>query len=153
MPLTKDHFTSMRAKDVMTRDVIAVYANQQLSTATEKLLEHHITGAPVVSYDEVCVGVLSSKDILRREATDSQNDTVLSHMTTPAMTVSQDHSLLEVAAMLHSNAIHRVPVVDDLGQVVGILSTLDIVGQVLKAMAPDTTELQTTTSTNTKETP
>ena len=40
MPLTKDHLTSIRAEDVMTGDVITVRANQQLSTAAQKLLDH-----------------------------------------------------------------------------------------------------------------
>ena len=148
MPLTESHFTSMRAKDVMTRDVITVYANQQLSTAAEKLREHRITGAPVVSYDEICVGVLNSKDVLKRKPADSQNDQVLWHMTSPAITVSQEHNLAEVASIMYGSRIHRVPVVDDRGRVVGILSTLDIVGQVLRAMDPDTAEQKTVISRN-----
>ena len=55
-------------------------------------------------------------------------------MTSPAITVSENHSLLDVAAILRSSRIHRVPVVDNRGHVVGILSTLDMVVQILKAM-------------------
>ena len=146
MPLTENDFRSIRAKDVMTRDVVTVYANQQLSTAAQKLLEHRITGAPVVSYDETCVGILSSRDVLKLDPADSQNDQVLSHMTSPAITVSKDHNLAEVASIMYGNGIHRVPVVDDRGQVVGILSTLDLVGQILRAMAPDTAEQEAVTS-------
>lgn len=151
MSPTENHFTSVRAKDVMTRDVITVYANQQLSTAAQKLREHRITGAPVVSYDEICVGVLSSKDVLKRDPADSQDDQVFSYMTSPAITVSQDHNLAEVASVMYGDRIHRVPVVDDHGQVVGILSTLDIIGQVLRSMHHNTSEPETTAPAKTKE--
>ena len=69
-------------------------------------------------------------------------------MTSPAITVSQDHNLAEVASIMYGSRIHRVPVVDDRGHVVGILSTLDIVGQVLRAMDADTAEQETVTSKN-----
>jgi CBS domain-containing protein len=143
MTLSNECFTSIRAKDVMTRDVVTVYANQQLSTAAEKLLEHQIQGAPVVSYDETCVGVLSSRDVIKRKADDRQDDQVFSHMSSPAITVSQDHSLAKVGSIMYGNRIHRVPVVDDRGQVVGILSAMDIVGHVLRAMEPEPAKQET----------
>ena len=133
MSTARDYFTSTRAKDVMTRDVVTVYASQEMSIAAQKLRDHHITGVPVVSNAGTCLGVLSTKDFLKRSQGDPRDGQVLAYMTTPAVTVSEDHSLLDVAAMLRSCHIHRasgchihrVPVVDDRGRVVGILSTLD----------------------------
>ncbi len=132
--LLRKIFEELRVRDVMTPDVITVYANQQMRTAAEKLQQCRITGAPVVSYDEICVGVISSKDFLRQQPAESDDDQVFTHMTSPALTISKDEPLMEVARMLFANRIHRVPVVDDYGHVVGILSTLDIVGQLVKVM-------------------
>ncbi len=141
MPLTKKQLAAVRVTDVMTRDVVTVYANQEMSTAAQKLLDHRITGAPVVSYDEICIGVLSCKDFLGRQGTsDSSDGQVLSHMTSPAITVSEEHNLLAAASIICSKRMHRVPVVDNHGRVVGIVSTLDIVGQVLESMSSEQQE-------------
>ena len=132
----REYFDSIRAKDVMTHDVVTVYANQQMSTAVEDLLQHRISGVPVVSYEGTCVGILSSIDFLTQEEFGDKQ--VVSFMTSPAITVSENHTLLEVAGILRSRRIHRVPVVDDRGCVTGILSTLDIVDHLVQAMDIDT---------------
>ena len=118
--------TPTRAGDVMTRDVYTVCANEKMSAAVEKILENHVTGAPVVSGNGACVGVLSSKDLLDQGVKDYGDDKVAKYMTSPAVTVSEDHTLAEVASVFQTNSIHRVPVVDDHGRVVGIISPLDI---------------------------
>ena len=140
MSSARNHFETTLAKDVMTRDVITVYANQQMSTASEELLDNRITGVPVVSYEETCVGILSSKDFLRRNPDEFEGDQVFSYMTAPPITVSENHTLLDVAVTLRSNRIHRVPVVDDRGRVTGIISTLDILGQVIQTIGEEATE-------------
>ncbi len=137
MSSARTHFESTRSKDVMTRDVVTVYANQQMSTASQELLDNRITGVPVVSYEETCVGILSSKDFLRRNPDEFEGDQVFSYMTAPPITVSEDHTLLDVAVTLRSNRIHRVPVVDDRGRVTGIISTLDILDQVIQTIGEE----------------
>ena len=135
MSTVRDHFTTTRAKDMMTRDVVTVYANQQMRTAWEELLEHRISGIPVVSYDETCVGVLSFKDFLLQGVDEFGDDQVIKYMTAPAITISEDHTLLEIVGLFQSRHIHRVPVVDDQGHISGIISTFDIVDQVVHALA------------------
>lgn len=134
MSKAKDYFTTLRADNAMTSEVVTVYANQLMSTAAQELLDHKITGVPVVSYEGRCVGVLSSKDFLTGENNDYGNDQVLDHMTSPPITIAESYSLLEVARVLQSSNIHRVPVVDDRGRVTGILSTRDIVDHTIRAM-------------------
>lgn len=53
------------AKDVMTRDVLAAKADWPLNRLAEFLLEHGISGAPVISEDGVLVGVVSLTDLVR----------------------------------------------------------------------------------------
>ncbi|MEO2048646.1 MAG: CBS domain-containing protein [Pirellulales bacterium] len=138
MLTSRDYFCSMRAKDVMTRNVVTVYSGQEMSTAAQKLRDHRIAGVPVISREGRCVGILSTKDFLKLSPGKSGAGAVSTYMTSPAVTVSENHSLLDAAAILRSSRIHRVPVVDNQGRVVGILSTLDIVGQIFKAMEVET---------------
>ena len=63
--------TQRTARDVMTRNVALVRADQTLREAAALLTECHISGAPVVDRDGRLVGVLSESDLLsdaRRDA-------------------------------------------------------------------------------------
>ena len=93
-----------------------------------------ISGAPVLSTNGTCLGVFSSKDLRDWDEGESQDGLIFDYMTTPAITVSEEHNLLDVVGILRSSRIHRVPVVDNRGQVVGIVSMTDIVEQIGLAM-------------------
>ncbi|MDA7979105.1 MAG: CBS domain-containing protein [Pirellulales bacterium] len=121
----------------MTREVVTVYANQQMSTAAQVLLDNRITGLPVVTFDGTCVGILSAKDFLMLDAETLEKHQVFQHMSSPVISVEPNDSLLEVAATLRGNRIHRVPVIDDRGHVIGIVSTVDIVDEVFAIIDPD----------------
>ena len=116
----------------MTRDVVTCSANESSAVAVKLLKTNKISGAPVVSNEGICLGVFSVKDLPRGEG--QCENAVFCHMTSPAITVSEHHSLLDVAAILHSSRVHRVPVVDNRGHVLGIISTMDIVDEVINAM-------------------
>ena len=127
MSTAKNYLTSTLARDVMTLNVVTIRARQKMSIAAQELQDHHIAGVPVVSDEGICLGVLSREDIPETSQGNLDDSKVMSYMTSPAITVSKNHSLLDVAAIMRSSRIPRVPVVDDHGQVVGIFSALDIV--------------------------
>jgi CBS domain-containing protein len=56
---------SLTAGDVMTSDVVQLPESMPLRDAVRLLLKHHIGGAPVVDAEGTCVGVISTKDLLR----------------------------------------------------------------------------------------
>ena len=56
---------SLRAQDVMTRDVIMLRESDSINYAVRSLKEHHITGAPVVDAEGRFVGILSVSDLVR----------------------------------------------------------------------------------------
>ena len=62
----------MRARDVMTRGVISVDPNATVLQAARIMLQHHISGLPVVDSAGKLVGVLSEGDFLRRQETGTE---------------------------------------------------------------------------------
>lgn len=134
----------MRAQDVMTTHVITVTPDTTVLDAAKLFVEHRISGAPVVAADGTVVGVLSEGDLLRRVeiGTDGAHRTswldfftdnsavayVKSHaqrvadvMTPEVIGVEVDTPLAEIATLLESRGIKRVPVLKD-RKLAGIVS-------------------------------
>jgi CBS domain-containing protein len=85
----------LRAKDIMTTQVITVTKDTPILEALELLVYNNITGIPVVEYDMTLVGIVTEKDILRLFfAHEGQmNLTVNSFMTQPAVHFDEDEAL------------------------------------------------------------
>lgn len=122
----------MRAQDVMLSRVIVVRPELPVRELAELLDANGITGAPVVDADGNLIGIVSHSDLAYRPALEAgeqpaggRERTVADIMTRQVVTVSPDASLDEVAALLASKAIDRVPVVAD-RRIVGIVSRTDL---------------------------
>ena len=59
----------MRVKDVMTPNVISVGADETVVNAARLMLQHQISGLPVVNKEGELVGIVSEGDFLRRAKT------------------------------------------------------------------------------------
>lgn len=142
----------MRATDVMTHTVITVGPETPVQDLAKMLSERGISGAPVVDADGKLVGIVSEGDLLLRSelgtqrpqtrrtswwlshfATDSARDYIKAHgrtvgdiMTRDVAAVTEDTSLAEIATLLETRRIKRVPVVRD-GTIVGIISRSNLV--------------------------
>ena len=135
----------MKAKDVMTRTVVSVDPDATVLHAARLMLQHHISGLPVVDKQGALVGVLSEGDFLRRSETRTERrrsrwleflmgpgriagDYVHSHgnkvsevMTADVQTVGENASLEDVVDLMEKHRIKRVPVVSG-GKMVGIVT-------------------------------
>lgn len=135
----------MKAEDVMTRDVISVTPDATVLEAARLMLQHHISGLPVVDKSGQLVGVLSEGDFLRRhetrterqrprwlefiigpgqladEYTRSHGRKVAEVMTTRVHSVADDTPLEEIVELMERRRIKRVPVVCG-GELVGIIT-------------------------------
>jgi len=138
----------MRVRDMMTTDVCTVRPETPLKEVARLLVERRVSGVPVVDEGGRVLGVVSEGDFLAREAgaaerprgplwwhwaaspdqaANRMNATTAGEaMTSPAITVSAERSLMNAAAIMARSAINRLPVVDD-GKLVGIVSRADIV--------------------------
>jgi len=102
----------LRAKDIMTGEVISLKKDAPIFEAVELLTKNSITGIPVVEGDMTLVGILTEKDVLGLfyAPEDVENKTVNDFMTQPAVCFDENESLLDVCDCLKNNVFRRVPV-------------------------------------------
>ncbi len=123
----------LKAKDIMTKEVITVRKDTPIFEALELLAKNDITGIPVVEDDMTLVGILTEKDVLRLfyAHEDQKNETVSSFMTQPAVHFDENETLPDVCDCLMNYFLRRVPVTSN-GKVVGIISRTDIIEYILR---------------------
>ena len=123
----------LRAKDVMSKDVISVKNETPILEAIKILVENHISGLPVVKDDMTLTGILSEKDaiVLFYESDEAENKTISDYMTSPAVCFEEDEALLNVCDFLAKNIFRRVPITSN-GKLVGIISIRDVLKSVLQ---------------------
>ncbi len=129
----------LKAKDIMTVNVVSVKKDTPIYEALELLAKYNITGIPVVREDMILVGVLSEKDVLRLfyAHEGEEEGTVNDFMTQPAVHFDEKESLLDICDCLMNNYFRRVPVTSE-GKLVGIISRKDIVNYILQLRCKDT---------------
>jgi CBS domain-containing protein len=110
------------ALDVMTPDPVTFGPDTSVHEAAQTLAEHRISGAPVVDADGSIVGIVSEYDLIARPGT-----IVRDVMTRAVISVPDTATLDRVRALLVTQRLKRVPVVNDKSQLVGLISRADLV--------------------------
>jgi len=125
-----------KVKDVMTEEVVSVRRDTPVEKALELLLEHGISGVPVVEEDMTLVGIVTEKDLLGLlfGPQGIKGKTVEKYMTQPAVHFDEDETLEEICQCLVDVTFRRVPVTKD-GKVVGIVSRPDVIRTILQLSA------------------
>ena len=111
----------MNAKDIMTKDIITVSPTMSVKTLAMTLIKNQISGAPVAAKNGKILGVVSEADIVAKKGKD-----VRAIMSKTVISVSEETSVEEIARLMTTHAIKRLPVMTD-GAIVGIVSRADIV--------------------------
>ena len=146
----------MRVEEIMTKDVITVSPKTPIHEAAELMIDHGVSGLPVVDDAGSVVGIVSEGDLilrekprertpwwrlffgdaerLAREYQKAHGMTVGEVMTRSLIAVSPDFPIESAALILDQHRIRRVPVVAD-GQLLGILSRGDLIKALAKAPA------------------
>jgi CBS domain-containing protein len=147
----------------MTRRVISVAPETSVQDVARKLVEHKVSGVPVLDKAGKLVGIISEGDLMRREESETARrpswwlallltpeqraaDYVKTHgrraadvMTKRVLTVSEDTTLEHVADLLQKYRIKRAPVTRG-DKVVGIVSRADLLhGLIARQAAPTPT--------------
>ena len=149
------------AGDVMTREVIFVKKDTPTEEVAHIMATKGISGVPVVDNDDNVVGIISETDFLFQMGSKDPKSfmEVISHclrdkgctalsikkqkaediMTSPAINARPEVAVTEIATIMKEKNINRLPVVDENGKLIGIVSRDDIV-QTSCALATKTEE-------------
>jgi len=114
----------MLAKDIMTKEVVTVSAAATVREAAQILTQQQLSGAPVVDRQGQIVGVVSEADIVANKGSQ-----VKDIMSKNVCTIEEETTVEEIAALMMTNKIKRLPVMRE-GKLVGIVSRADIVGAI-----------------------
>lgn len=140
----------MRVKEIMTERVVSFSPDTNAKEALELLLKMKISGLPVIDEKNKLVGMFTEKDILknilpsyiervgsfvyednpksiRKKFQDLVNLKVSQIMRRDVVTVDENTSLCEVAHLMLTQKIRRIPVLDKEKKVIGIVAREDIV--------------------------
>lgn len=145
----------MKARDVMTTEVVSVRPDETVRDAAVRMLEHGHGALLVLDDTGAPLGIISEYDLLKlllpdylRDVADLSflpADLVLERYsfaeiaclpvsqamrTDVVYTVSEDESVLEIVRLIVKHHIHRLPVVRE-GKVVGIVSRGDLVRAII----------------------
>lgn len=139
----------MYAMKVMTRPVVTIPADATVYAAADILLGARISAAPVVDADGKMIGIVSEADLMNRPESGTvpakswlqrllapevvlARDFLRSHshhvadvMTHDVVTAEERTDLKEIAGLMESRGVKRVPIVRD-GKVVGIVSRANL---------------------------
>jgi CBS domain-containing protein len=110
---------NLRAKDIMTADVVSVRTDTDLRELKKILVEHGISGAPVVDDSGRLVGMVCYP------LADPVPGTVGEVMTPSVVTADPEASVEDLARLMMAPGVHRVVIVRD-GIMVGMVSAMDL---------------------------
>ncbi len=146
----------MNVADVMTRKVITVKPETTIAEAARRMLQHRISGLPVVDEGAV-VGVVTEGDLLRRieAGTERRHSRWLEFLITPGrlaedyaranarkvgevmsaeiVSVAPQDSLSEVVRLMERHHVKRLPVIEE-GRLIGIVSRADLLQALLQSL-------------------
>lgn len=142
----------LRARDIMTREVLTVSPETRIGDATRLLLERRINGVPVVDDSGRLVGILCQSDLiaqqkqlpmpslftlldamiplrslkqLEQQVEKIVASTVAQAMTRAPVTVTPDTPVEQLAALMVDRKFHTLPVVAE-GRLVGVIGKEDV---------------------------
>ena len=139
----------MKVKEVMTRCVISITPESSIAQAISRMINHGVSGMPVIDADGRLAGIITESDFLRRVETSTEaprprwvelllgagsdaEDYARSHgrlvrdvMSTKVITTTPDTSLGDLVTLMEENTVKRIPVIEA-GAVVGIVSRSDL---------------------------
>ena len=116
--------------DLMSKKVVTVNKESTVFDVTRDILNHDIGCVIVVSEKREIIGIVTKGDILREavmKRLDPQKIGVEEIMSKPVVTIEAKDSLAEASSVMSKHSVSKLPVVGENQQLVGIISSTDIV--------------------------
>lgn len=114
----------MRVRDIMATNVISVLADGDVEDAARLMAQHRISGLPVVDQNDKLVGLVTEYDLISKKGA-----RIADVMTAGVISITPDADVEQVAEVLASRRIRRVPVMDG-SRMIGIVSRSDLIKQI-----------------------
>ena len=137
LPESLDRGPLHHADQIMTPDVIAVSARDEVALAWRTLTRHRIHQTPVLDDSGRLVGLVSERNLLTAfnvdagEIRDVQLKRVGDVMTTPVVAASPVTDIRRIARVMLERDVDGVPIVNDAGVLLGFVSRSDILRAVV----------------------
>jgi len=119
----------MRVEEVMTRDVRSCQASDDLSVAARVMWDQDCGCVPVVDGESRVIGMLTDRDVCMAAYTRGlplSQMTVESAMSAPVFTSEAGEPLEQAEQNMQRHQVRRLPVIGELGRLVGVLSLSDL---------------------------
>ena len=120
---------AIRVRNYMTTKLVTVTTDTEVMRAVHLLVDHDISGVPVVDAEGRLVGILTERDCidvaLNAGYFDEAGGSVADYMSRIVETAGPDDSLLDVADRFRNSSYRRFPVVED-GKLIGLISRRDV---------------------------
>ena len=123
--------TSLQVKDYMTKDLITFKPKQSVEEVVETLIEHKISGGPVVNENNELIGIISEGDCIKQISesryynSPTQDSQVENHMVKNVETIDGNLNIFDAANKFLSAKRRRFPIIED-GKLIGQISQKDI---------------------------
>jgi CBS-domain-containing membrane protein len=125
-------------KDIMNKDLVCIDMQSTLQEAYELLEKHEITQMPIISSDKTIMGLINKKTLLSLIMNDIEHvlstlnkkleDVILSEV----ITTDPISDIRRVAKVMIDFKLHAIPVVDEEGVLLGIVSKTDLLKAISK---------------------
>ncbi|MEU6370454.1 CBS domain-containing protein [Streptomyces sp. NPDC046931] len=138
--------------EVMTHRVVTAHPDSSFKEVARLMRDNDITAMPVVDHEGHVVGVVSEADLLRKAASlpDPEGrpvghrlgpgevaragaETAEAMMTSPAVTARPGWNVVETARTMYRHKVKRLPVIDETGKLVGVVSRCDLLRPFLRS--------------------
>jgi CBS domain-containing protein len=118
----------VQAKDVMTKNLMTIEPEAKIIEVIKLMVDHKVTGLPVVTEDMGLLGMVTEKDILKilLYGKDIKKRTASDLMTMGITSFDAEDDLMPILKSLVENNFRRVPILSD-EKLVGIISRRDII--------------------------
>lgn len=120
-------------KDYMSTDVLTVNPRADIHEAILLMVEHNITGLPVVDREQHLVGIVSEKDALHLLVDmEDKPGCVQDYMTENVTVFYENDSLVDIADCFINSHFRRAPVLSADNKLVGLISRRDLIRTIIK---------------------
>jgi len=148
----------MKAKDIMTKDVLTVSLDTPVKKVAELLSDYEISGAPVLDEHERVIGIVTESDLieqkknlhlptvvtlfegvlflerpqkLKREIEKMLGATVKDIYSKKVITINENTTLEDIATIMSEKKVHLLPVLRG-DELVGVVGKVDVVRALAK---------------------